>query len=1152
MSRFVVSWHPGRVVRRVTSASWLPVVALLLSIVALSGCTAVVAEEGRSLPLVSSGEPVIAIAPVSAASGTTVSVSGAGWQPEEIVYINLEGMQGGEKMEATVTVTTAGDDGRFNAAFVVPLDIFWEDATDMAVIAYALDTGKRATAPFTFLAGEETPVPVADATTVPSPVPTVAGATATPSLSAQQARVTGNGLNFRAGPGTGYRILRNLPAGMILIVHGQDKSAYWLYVELPDGALGWVARYYTTFKGTAPVVPAPPRPVQPTSTPTPIQPPAPTTAWLGQYFANRWLSGTPVLVRHDPAIDFDWGRGSPAPNIPVDNFSVRWTRALHFDGGLTRFHIRSDDGVRLWIDGQLVLNQWQNAQGGDFVVDTTLATGVHDVVVDYFENTKDAYIHVRWEQLSPTPGPGFPEWRGEYFNNRHLSGNPVFVRNDHAIDFDWSYRSPAPGIGTEDYSVRWNRTIDFSSGDYRFHIRSDDGVRVYIDGHRVIDEWRDMSGNTTYTADRYLSGHHHIVVEYYQNTGKAFVHFWWERIHGPTPTRTPTPVPAPYADANPSSGPAGTLVTVAFGGFPRHTQVNLYLGGFVGASAGEATDASIYATTTTDSHGKGAMFLAMPATWPNGAPIRPGKLELLVATGDFRITAGTDFNFIAPRPTVSAKPNVTVNPDAGGPGTQVGVSGGGFPPNSTLFVYLGGVVRASSASAQPIASVLSDGNGNFGTFFVMPQRWPNGDSIETGKLAVLVATGDFGVEAGSTFDFFKTPANASIKIDPSFGGAGTGVTVRGSGFPAHSDVGVYLATLDAQPGSGSPQRFAAGETDSKGRFTLVITMPSFWPDGSPVAQDKIVVTGATDDFSVSANAVFSYAPVGPTWTPTPTPTATTTPPVAPTATPNAYVQLSPRAGSAGTIVAASGGGFPGSTTLYVHIARFGENSGSGTDYTSYAVGATNPSGDFVIPFSMPAKWPNGHSIATERLIILVATEDFATQASATFDYRGVASAETEATPAASPTAAPTETPEPEAPTAVPTEVATQAPTEEPTAVPTAVPTEEATAAPTEAGTEEATATPVPPTATPVPPTATPVPPTVTPVPPTATPVPPTATPVPPTATPVPAPAEPEPPTPTPTVTPTVTPTATVVVEPQVESPVEPPGATPTEATQPAS
>ena len=97
-------------------------------------------------------------------------------------------------------------------------------------------------------------------------------------------------------------------------------------------------------------------PPLPTWTPVPFptatQTPDPNM-WRGEYFNNPNLQGAPVLVRNDPSINFNWGAGSPAPNIPVDYFSARWTRSLMFDGGMYRFSAQADDGVRVWLDSQL-------------------------------------------------------------------------------------------------------------------------------------------------------------------------------------------------------------------------------------------------------------------------------------------------------------------------------------------------------------------------------------------------------------------------------------------------------------------------------------------------------------------------------------------------------------------------------------------------------------------------------------------------------------------------------------------------------------------------------------------------------------------------------------------------------------------------------
>lgn len=125
--------------------------------------------------------------------------------------------------------------------------------------------------------------------------------------------------------------------------------------------------------------------------------------WRGEYWANRFLDGSPSLVRNDPVIDFDWGFGSPGPGIPPDNFSARWTRAIWFDQGLYQFNTLVDDGMRLFIDGQPVIDAWQDGSVRQISVDYALTQGSHNLLVEYYENIGTARIQVWWERVTVPP-----------------------------------------------------------------------------------------------------------------------------------------------------------------------------------------------------------------------------------------------------------------------------------------------------------------------------------------------------------------------------------------------------------------------------------------------------------------------------------------------------------------------------------------------------------------------------------------------------------------------------------------------------------------------------------------------------------------------------------------------------------------------------
>ncbi len=126
--------------------------------------------------------------------------------------------------------------------------------------------------------------------------------------------------------------------------------------------------------------------------------------WKGEYWANASLSGSPALTRNDPSLDFSWAAGAPAAGLPADNFSARWTRQLTFDPALYRFHVLVDDGARLWIDSQLIIDEWRGGPVRELTADASVAAGQHTVKVEFEEFAGEARLKVWWEKL-PTPTP---------------------------------------------------------------------------------------------------------------------------------------------------------------------------------------------------------------------------------------------------------------------------------------------------------------------------------------------------------------------------------------------------------------------------------------------------------------------------------------------------------------------------------------------------------------------------------------------------------------------------------------------------------------------------------------------------------------------------------------------------------------------------
>ena len=127
--------------------------------------------------------------------------------------------------------------------------------------------------------------------------------------------------------------------------------------------------------------------------------PPPPAAWQGQYYNNRDLSGSPVLVRPDGNVSFNWGYGSPAPQVPCDNFSARWNKTWLVSGGTYRLNVKSDDGFRVIVDGAVVLESWVVQPATYYARDMYIPYGYHNFTVEYFEAEALAEISVWWTRL---------------------------------------------------------------------------------------------------------------------------------------------------------------------------------------------------------------------------------------------------------------------------------------------------------------------------------------------------------------------------------------------------------------------------------------------------------------------------------------------------------------------------------------------------------------------------------------------------------------------------------------------------------------------------------------------------------------------------------------------------------------------------------
>ena len=265
-----------------------------------------------------------------------------------------------------------------------------------------------------------------------------------------------------------------------------------------------------------------------------------------EYFTNTDLSGSPVVSRIDPAIDFAWNNFAngtwdhtnpfgPAPEYTWDQtdlihfnyFSAQWTGKIKAPvNGPVTFYITADDRVDLQIDGQTLASYWDwdnyptTTRSGSI---TLAASEKYDIAIKYAQALSTAKVKLEWEapglprQVVPTAflysktqevivGEGLS---ASYYTNTNLSGTPVVTRVDAQVSFAWNNFAngtwdhtnpfgPAPEYTWDQtdlirfnyFSAKWEGQIQpVVSGPTTFTVTNDDDVELIINGQTLIKKW---------------------------------------------------------------------------------------------------------------------------------------------------------------------------------------------------------------------------------------------------------------------------------------------------------------------------------------------------------------------------------------------------------------------------------------------------------------------------------------------------------------------------------------------------------------------------------------------------------------------------------------------------------------------------------------
>jgi hypothetical protein len=196
------------------------------------------------------------------------------------------------------------------------------------------------------------------------------------------------------------------------------------------------------------------------------------TGLQGQYYDNLDFTGL-KLTRTDATVNFDWGSGSPDPGIGADTFSVRWIGQVQPRYSQTyTFYTRTDDGVRLWVNGVLLIDKWVDQSSFEWSGALALSAGqAYDIQMDYYENGGSATAQLNWSsasqtkeiipqtQLYPTQPsgvaiPGIYN-TGLDSNNALLAAGAVDPHFQLIASADSGYPGPNIVVVNDDYPTSW-------------------------------------------------------------------------------------------------------------------------------------------------------------------------------------------------------------------------------------------------------------------------------------------------------------------------------------------------------------------------------------------------------------------------------------------------------------------------------------------------------------------------------------------------------------------------------------------------------------------------------------------------------------------------------------------------------------------------
>ena len=602
--------------------------------------------------------------------------------------------------------------------------------------------------------------------------------------------------------------------------------------------------------GGQPGTPPPPPP------PPPMSPPGNGDGLRGTYFQGTALAGAPLLTRVDQTVNFNWAGGSPAPGVvPNDQFSVRWEGLVEARSDeLYTFHVTHDDGARLWVNNQLIINNWTDHAAIEDSGSIALQLGQrYSIRLEFFENGGDASATLAWStplgiekqiipqtQLYSSATPPQPDFA--------LSANPTSVNVTRGL--------------TANSAITITRTGGFTGS----VALSASGLPTGVTASFSPASTTGTSSTVTFTASATAT------------LGPATVTITGTSAGQTRPTTINlTVVAQPTPDFSLAANP--TSLTINRGASGMSTITITRTGGFTGSVALSASGlpAGVTASFNPASTTGNASALTLAAS--NTATTGQATVTITGVSGGLTHSIPISLTVNAPPTpdfTLSASPaSLTINQGASGTSTITITRTGGFTASVTLSASAGLPAGVTASFNPPSAT----GNSSVLTLTV-PSATPTGSSTvtitgtgggltKTTTIALTVAGG-----GGGTGGVTVTPViNASgpwfseeaLRLDNP-GGAITALSVTitvqrttGVGFNGqYNTVGGQVLQTNTVAATTITYQFtlAAGQTLGAGTNRLFAAQMTGGGTIHPTAGDTYTVTYTTGGVSFTQTGHF--------------------------------------------------------------------------------------------------------------------------------------------------------------------------------------------------------------------------------------------------------------------------------------------------------